>query len=187
MAQLFSNTLLLTLLIVSPTIAQIRYFPPNFPANWYESDLKAMKEPSLWESSKKQKTESYRFVWLRSFHNPVSIRIDLHSDGTSLLIRKMTTGVTGRAGRLIQNETFTLDHSQTSRFLERIEQYRFWKLPPVLEDRGDDGAQWIIEGVRDGNYHIADRWSPKAGEIRVLGLYMVRDLAKLRLTEGEIY
>jgi hypothetical protein len=179
--------LFFTLLIASPTFAQIKYFPPDFPTNWYESDLKALKEPSLWESSKQQKTQSYRFVWLRSFHHPISIRINLNADGTSLLIRKMTGGTTGHAGGLITHRTFTLDHAQTSRFLEQVARSKFWTLPPVLEDRGVDGAQWIVEGVRDGTYHIVDRWSPTDDGIRSLGLYMVRDLAKVKLASSEIY
>jgi hypothetical protein len=110
-----------------------------------------------------------------------------NADGTSLLIRKMTGGTTGRAGGLINNRTFTLDHAQTNRFLEQVARSKFWTLPPVLEDCGVDGAQWIVEGVRDGTYHIVDRWSPTDDEIRSLGLYMVRDLAKVKLASSEIY
>jgi len=76
---------------------------------------------------------------------------------------------------------------QTSRFLEHVERSKFWKLPPVLDDGGVDGAQWIIEGVRYGDYHVVDRWSPQNGEIRSLGLYILRDLAKLKLARNEIY
>jgi hypothetical protein len=44
---------------------------------------------------------------------------------------------------------FTLDGAQTNLFLENVEGSNFWKLPSVLEDRGVDGAQWIIEGMRE--------------------------------------
>jgi hypothetical protein len=50
-----------------------------------------------------------------------------------------------------------------------------------------DGAQWIIEGVRNGSYHIVDRWSPTNGEIRALGLFMVNELAKMKLAASEVY
>jgi hypothetical protein len=168
--------------------AQIKYFPPEFPANWYAKHLIALKEPSLWESSKVEKTTSYRFLWLRTFHHPIVIRIDVNIDGTSLLTTKMTSGAGGYGpGRLIQNETRTLSREQTKWSLEQIEGHNFWKAPSVQNDRGVDGSQWIVEGVRDGAYHIVDRWSPKDGEIRALGLFMVNDLAKLELAAKEVY
>ena len=138
-------------------MAQVKYFPPDFPPNWYEGDLKALKEPSLWESSKTQKAQSFRFLLLRSFQHPIAVRLNLRTDGTSLLIRKMTSGVTGHPGRLIQNRTCIVNREQTSRFLVQVERSNFWNLPPVLEDRGVDGAQWIVEGIRDGACHIVDR------------------------------
>ena len=56
------------------TMAQVRYFPTGslssnqrsdeFRAKRYSEQLKALKEPSLWESSKTQKTESRTTRWL---------------------------------------------------------------------------------------------------------------------------
>jgi hypothetical protein len=187
MRRTFCSALFVGLILASVTIAQVKYFPPDFPPNWYEGDLKALHEPSLWESSKMQKAQSFRFFGLRSFQHPIAIRIKVRSDGTSLLIRKMTSGVTGHPGSLIQNRTLIVNREQTTRFLEQVERNNFWKLPPVLEDRGVDGAQWIVEGVRDGGYHIVDRWSPKDDEIHALGLYMASDPAKINLASSEIY
>jgi len=175
------------LLIATVATAQVKFFPPDFPPKWYERDLTALKEPSLWESAKAHKTQSYRFLWLRSFHHAISIRIDLNEDGTSSLVCKIAGGATGRPGKLIKNRSFSLNQMQTSRFLEHVERSKFWKLPPVLDDGGVDGAQWIMEGVRYGDYHVVDRWSPQNGEIRSLGLYILRDLAKLKLARNEIY
>jgi len=172
-----------------PSVTQAKYFPPDFPDKWYAKHLSALKESSLWESSKAQKTQSYRFLWLRTFHHPIAIRIDVNVDGTSLLTTKMTSGAGGyNPGTLMQNGTRTLTREQTNRFLGQIEGRNFWKLPSVEESPGGpDGAHWIIEGVRDGTYHVVDRWSPTDGEIRALGLFMVSDLAKMKLAAKEVY
>jgi hypothetical protein len=50
-----SLILVVALLLATFTIAQIKYFPPDFPPAFYEKHLIALKEPSLWESSKVQK------------------------------------------------------------------------------------------------------------------------------------
>ena len=185
----FGAALSIALLLASVTVAQVRYFPPDFPVNWYGKHLSALKEPSLWKSSKNQRTQSYRFLWLRTFNHPIAIRIDVNVDGTSLLTTKMTSGAGGyEPGTLIQNDTATLTREETNRFLGQIEGHNFWRMPSIEETAGGpDGAHWIIEGVRDGTYHVVDRWSPEVGEIRSLGLFMVNDLAKMKLAAKEVY
>lgn len=54
------------------------YFPTDavskFQTEWYSKHLAAMKEASLY-ASENDAVESYRFLWLRSFHHPVAVRI----------------------------------------------------------------------------------------------------------------
>jgi len=173
-------------------MAQVNYFPPDFPADWYaeylSDHLSGLEESSLWESSKTQRTQSYRFLWLRTWNNPIAIRIDVNVDGTSRLTTKMASGQAGfGSGRLTQNKKLPLTQQQTDWFLERIEVHNFWKLPLRDNTFCLDGAAWIIEGVRNGTYHIVERWSPISGGVRDLGLYMVSDLAKMKLAAEDVY
>jgi hypothetical protein len=75
--------------------------------------------------------------------------------------------------------------------LDRVEELKFWSLstnPPKNPNVfGVDGAQWILEGVRDEQYHVVDRWSPPSGEVRTLGLAMLIDLARLKLPSQDVY
>ena len=50
------------------------------------------------------------------------------------------------------------------------------------DETGLDGAQWIIEGLLNGNYHIVDRWSPEEGSIRAIGLHFLK-LSDLKVDE----
>ena len=178
--------------------AQVKYFPngvfsadrraDEFTLKWYGGQLAALQEPSLWELSKTQQTQSYRFLWLRTFHHPIAIRVDVNSDGTSQLTTKMTSGAGGYApGKLIKNVTVTLGKEQTDWFLGKIEQYKFWQLPSVQETTGNDGAQWIVEGIKDRAYHVVDRWTPRDGDVRAIGLVFINDLAKLKIAPAELY
>ncbi len=184
-------------LLGTSTSAQVRYFPngvlsadrraDEFTLKWYGGQLAALQEPSLWESSKTQQTQSYRFLWLRTFHHPVAIRVDVNADGTSQLTTKMTSGAGGYApGKLIKNAT-ALSKEQTEWFLGKIEQYKFWRLAPVQETIGDDGAQWIVEGIKDRAYDVVDRWTPRDGDVRAIGLVFIKDLAKLKIAPAELY
>lgn len=180
-------------------MAQSRYFPPGslddspradqFLYEWYSTQLQALDEPSLWSLSQTQKEQSYRFLWLRTFHHPMAIRIDMNVDGTSRLTTKLTSGAGGYGpGRLVQNDTSTLTKEQTDWFLGKIQEPKFWELAAFDKSRiGLDGAQWIVEGAKNGNYHIVDRWSPKDGPVRVIGLLMLKDLAKAKIPAKETY
>ena len=171
--------------------AQTKFFPPGalserkdldqFVSDWYTKQLQALEEPSPWELSKTPGTQAYRFLWLRTFHHPVAIRLEINADGTSRLTTKMASGAGGYGpGKLVQNDVRTLTKERTDWFLQVIEANSFWKLPSRDETRmGCDGAQWIVEGIKDGSYHIVDRWSPERGEVRAIGLAMIKKLAKL--------
>jgi hypothetical protein len=179
------------------TFAQGQYFPKSsldfekdeFKAQWYSSQLRALQEPSLLKLTMTTSVESYRFLWLRSFHHPIAIRLEVRPDGTSVLTTKVTNGAGGyRPGALIVNSSSILNREQTRGFLSHIEKGYFWKAPnPVDDQRGTDGSQRVIEGVKGGHYHVVDRWSPKNGLVRELGLLLALDFAKLNIPKDEIY
>ena len=60
------------------------------------------------------------------------------------------------------------------KFLKLINETDFWNLRTNNEDVGMDGAQWIIEGVSGGNYHLVERWSPEEGEVREIGMELLK-------------
>jgi hypothetical protein len=76
---------------------------------------------------------------------------------------------------------------ETNWFLEQIDAQNFWKRKSIEGDRGVDGAQWIIEGVRSKTYHVVDRWSPKDGSVRALRLFMANDLARMQLASKDVF
>ncbi len=151
--------------------------------------MAALQEPSFWEVSRTLKTESYRFLWLRTFHHPIAVRVDLGADGKAHLTAKMTSGAGGYdPGKLIENRTLTINSGETKRFLGQIDEHNFWKLSSVeTVPGGPDGAHWIIEGVTPGTYHVVERWPPRDGDVRAIGLFMVNELAKINLPPGEVY
>lgn len=176
---------LLLVVCASATVAQEAYFPKGFDqfkSDRYSKQLTALKESSLVVLAATQKKESYRFLWLRTFHQPIAIRIDVNADGTSQLTEKMTSGAGGYdPGHLVLSKTSTLAKEQTDAFLATVRDSNLWKMPATDEQRGLDGAQWVIELTKDGVYHVVDRWSPRNGPVRKTGMMMVHTLAKLKV------
>jgi hypothetical protein len=184
-------------LVTSVAQAQMQYFPKSSVDSrgndsktaWYSSQLTALQEPSLLALTKAPSSEAYRFLWLRSFHHPVAIRLDVKPDGTSILTTKTASGAAGfKPGVLTENTSKTLSEAQTQNFLSLVNKLKFWSAPnPVDDQMGTDGSQWIIEGVKDGQYHVVDRWSPTTGIARELGMMLAIDLAGLNIPKQEIY
>jgi hypothetical protein len=173
----------LALFATPPRAQEAPYFPDMaleqdwrdhaFTVNWYTKQLKGLEEPSLLALSKTQ-AHAYRFLWLRSFHNPVAVRINVRDDGTSLLTVKITNGKGGYdPGVLVRNETRNLTRKQTRLYLELVRKSDYWNLPPHETMNGIvivDGAEWILEGVKDGHYKVVVRTSPDKGPVREIGL-----------------
>lgn len=138
----------------------------EYSDQWYSEQLTALGEKGL----KYSPTHTYRFTYLRSFDNPLSIRIEISDDGTGILYFAMCDRpLNPYGGDLIATEKKDLTKEQVNTLLQAIEKNDFWNLPVTGDLEGFDGSQWIIEGVSEGKYHIVDRWSPKDDAVYALG------------------
>jgi hypothetical protein len=174
-----------------------QYFPPGslndsarlskLREDWYSTQLQGFGEPSFVEQSKDKAAESYRFLWLRSFNDAVCIRMDILADGSGVVTKKVSGVAHGKnAGKMIVNEQVRLIKEDVTKFLAQMGKQEFWSLPTRDNRRGLDGSEWVIEGVKAGNYHVVDRWSPDKGPVRSMGTSML-ELAKLKFPTREMY
>jgi hypothetical protein len=171
------------------------FFPPKilaqdqpgnqFRNNWYSKHLRAMKEESLY-SPDNEWVESYRFLWLRSFHNPVAVRI-WKCGSTRFISVKESDGAGGyEPGNLKLDRKRELTLDEWHEFRRHLDDSCYWHLPTRDDSSGFDGAQWIFEGVKGGRYHVVDRWTPQNGSYRELCLYALK-LSGLKLDTSELY
>jgi hypothetical protein len=191
---------------LTASVCRAQFFPKSsldsrgdaFKANWYSGQLRALKEASLLpqsvdpllpQSVDHQTSHSYRFLWLRTFNHPIAVRIDIQPDGTGTLSTKVTSGAGGYApGNLIEDTSRPLSGSEVKSFLALVDRTSFWTAPnPINDQAGNDGSQWIIEGVEGAKYHVIDRWTPKSGAAYELGKFLAFDLAKMDIPKREIY
>jgi hypothetical protein len=172
---------------------QIAIFDPA-DSNWsefYAKHLHAMKEPWPLKIERLDVTESYRFLYLRSFDPPIAIRINLLKDGSGELLTKITRNKDSyEPGILVTNTTHKLTKKDSEWFLLMVEEEEFWttpRFPTPSSAIGVDGAQWVFEGVKNGNHHIVERWSPQAGKMHDLGIIFLIHMGKLKLLYQDVY
>jgi hypothetical protein len=190
----------LLLILVAGLRAQTQYFPDRAFCGshetgtcerWYAKHLRAMREPSLWGLSEDPSRQSYRFLWLRTFHHPVSARLEVAKDGTAQLLVKVLNGKGGyEPGHTILNRNIKVSKESVDHFLGLLKEADFWNIPteqPESNEISADGAQWIIEGISDGHYHVVDQWSPDEGSFRKAALFLAFNLGGLNPRYNEVY
>jgi len=189
-------TRLLVATLASICLYGQQYFPSGAvgksATDWYSQQLRAMQAPSLLElSTRHSKAEAYRFTWLRSFHHPTAVRLEILPDGTANVTSKMGSGKAGyEPGKIIVNRIVRVTQVQVQTLIGALSRLDFWNLP-TMTDNGlvhVDGAQWLLEGVKDGRYHVVDRWSPDNRDpLREFELTLVTRIARIQIPKKEIY
>lgn len=145
----------------------------DFFNDWYGKHLKAMAEGSLLDETEKQ-TEIFRFLWLRSFHHPIYVRVERRESGVWLSTGELDGAGGYEPGKLIRNQQLTLSQQEWCELSRLLEKVDYWNLPTSQSNQnGVDGAEWILEGVKADRYHVVDRWSPK-GEYREACVYLLK-------------
>ncbi len=138
-----------------------------WPGGYY---LKPMKEPSLGELSRKDySATAYRFLWLPSFHDAISVRLVKSGDGAILHTVRLTIKNGYEPDKIIAAKSVKMSSGQWQRIARQAEKAKFWEMSSHERARpGDpeimDGDLLIVEGVRNGKYHWVLRHSPPGGD-----------------------
>lgn len=104
--------------------------------------------------------ESYRLIWIPTFHSSVALRI-WRSGETYFMVAKQLDGKDGYGmGNLSFEQTRALTKPEWLNFINQINQAEFWTTPSIInEPLPNDGATWIIEGLKDKQVHSIKRVS----------------------------
>ena len=101
----------------------------DFEVQWYSGQWRAAQEPSIYEASKSPSaaTTTYRFTWLRTFHAPVIVRIDVDPRGRMRLTAKQLSGKGGYAPAMwLRRSGGGLPTANGAASCRRCRRPRFW-------------------------------------------------------------
>lgn len=147
----------------------VKYFPPgtftsraaDFQVAWYSSDLYQLGEKPLWPPSS-ENGRTFRFTHIGAFTGPKAVTLTVLPDGSGTV--KMTMVHQSPEQAKSEQLAAAVPADRVSDFLKHLDRAHFWEMPAESQHRGFDGAEWIMEGVQDGRYHIAVRWCPNLYE-----------------------
>lgn len=189
--------------------AQTAYFPTGtfddsasdqFLAGYYSTELKMLGEPSLLKPAGGA-VEIYRLLWLRTFDQPIAVRLDVNPDGTGIVTTKMADGQGGfpnTSKKIVENVSRPVKREQVQAFLALIARTSFWSIstnedPEDTMDIGQDGSEWVLEGAKGGKYHVVSRWSPDVNRVggcravQEIGTALAMDVARLEIEKEKRY
>ncbi len=161
-----------------------RFDQDEFRRTWYSKHLRAMNEPSL--SCGDTNGDSYRFLWLRTFHAPIAVRIDRTPEKSTISAVQLSGAGGYDPGSIADRTTRDLSAQNVDSLLAAFDTADFWHLPSWKTSMGADGAQWIVEARSRGQYHVVDRWSPKAGPFQDLANRFL-SLARFQIPSRDAY
>ena len=149
----------------------------EFSNDWYSGVLSDFQEPSL-HRRPSDTPRSIRFIWIRSFHDPVVVRVDFSATGTWRLTAKQNPSGTALSSKhgieRPRQKVRVLSAAEVASLETALSTSRLFELPSSGCQRGLDGAQWIIEGADPiRGYRFRDAQSPDAGIEHDLGLFLL--------------
>jgi len=103
----------------------------------------------------------YRLLWLPSFHHSICVRIDRKHGGAKVHATVLDSQGGYEPGLVAIDRNITLADEDWKNLDRHLEQAAFWTMTTrSADDGGCDGDQLVVEGIREGTYHIVDRWMP---------------------------
>jgi hypothetical protein len=158
-------------------------------ADLYSEELKVLHEPSVWQESRRSHDTVYRFVWLRAFHSPLCVRLEIRSDTASITSKEGQFHGAAHRGRLLRTKTSLVPRSQVDKFLRDVAEDHFWTSPSPNSDLGGpDGSEWILEAADHGHYKVLVAYMASGSNpVRVLGFKLLFDIAHVRVPANSIY
>lgn len=179
------------------------YFPKedtNYSTSFYTAQLNAMKEPSLLPQKDDKEKFAMRFLWLRSFHDPIAIRVWKEGEDYHIRGVKMTRSMDDGPDQFTKDLARKLDQEEWLQIARLSESPDTWK-PLSKEEReelgtGLDGSNWIFEKSSGQEHSMVHLWSPRghdaesykkdgvnASKVRDFSVYVRLALLLLKLTE----
>jgi hypothetical protein len=137
-----------------------------------------MGEPSL-SCGVLADTETYRFLWLPTWQNPVAVRV--FQRGADFGLEAVILDGAGGydPGQVSRRVTSALSRDEWHTVIAQLRRIQFWQMETTGGNHGFDGAQWIVEARRDGRYHIVDRWEGADSALGSIGTLFL-NLADLK-------
>jgi hypothetical protein len=105
--------------------------------------------------------EAYSLTWIPSFHEPVLVQVWHSNDGAFMVAKMLNTRGWSRWGNIKEANVRPLTDFEWREFTELLNRMSYWDLPSTVRKmEPQDGALWLVDGVRSKQLHWVRRRVP---------------------------
>jgi hypothetical protein len=106
--------------------------------------------------------EAYSLTWIPSFHPPVLVRVWRVGDQSFMVAKALDTRGWSEFGNVRETNVRALTAFEWRDFTDLANHADYWQLPKTTTElTPQDGAVWIIDGVKSKEYHWVRRRVPR--------------------------
>ena len=154
----------------------------TFEEEWYSKHLRLMEEVSLYAKRGDKSQDVYRFTLLPTWGDPRCAVVTKKEDKVSIHFARLDGDGGYDPGKLVEKVQRELKPKEFKSFITLFDALDFAKQPTEDAVSGLDGSQWILERLKDGEYHIVVRWTADAYEPKKRGTASFVELCQWMLS-----
>ena len=143
---------------------------PHYDASVVAKSLREDDDPQFFSAFKELPVyalpdcvdEAYSLTWIPSFHAPVLVRV-WHSGNHAFMVAKtLDSKGWSKFGSVKEDNSRPLTDFEWRDFKDLLNRASYWDLPSTVDEiNPEDGAVWLIDGLRTKQYHWVRRRVPK--------------------------
>jgi hypothetical protein len=105
--------------------------------------------------------EAYSLTWIPSFHQPLLVRVWRSGNHGFMVAKVLASKGWSKFGNLKETNVRRLTASEWRDFANLLNRSSYWELPSTsYETLPQDGAVWLVDGLRAKHYHWVRRRVP---------------------------
>ncbi len=157
----------------------------EFGNDWLKEQLEALNEPCLYKQRLPNDREIFRFTWLRSFDNPIAIRLE-RTGNEVIVYWKRGSGAGGYSPKeIVQNGSHKLTLTDWNEFKSLVANSNFETLPNEKYMMMNDGATWTLERKISHHYKAHNTNIPYS-TIKPACMFLL-SMTKIKVEENRTY
>jgi hypothetical protein len=143
---------------------------PQYDANLVAKQIRENDDPDLFRAFQQLPLyalpdcvdEAYSLTWIPSFHAPVFVQVWRAGDQAFIVAKALDSKGWSKFGNVRESNSRPLTKFEWRDFSDLLSRASYWQLPETVDEIvPQDGAVWLLDGLRSKQYHWARRRVPK--------------------------
>ncbi len=152
-----------------PPVASSNNCTPVYDATFVSKRINENDDPQLFAAFQEPPLyampdcvdEAYSLTWIPSFHPPVLVQLWRAGNRSFMVAKELDTKGWSKFGSIKETNSRALTQFEWRDFTDLLNRASFWDLPSTVnETLPQDGAVWLVDGLRAKQYHWVRRRVP---------------------------